>query len=260
MRLTIRLSAGLVAGLAVLANVAPAAAQEAGSIKGTFVLKGQAPKLAPIKADKDPQVCAAQPLQNPMLIVDSGSKGIQNVFVWVAKIDAKDIPAELQKPEDEKVVIDNVNCMFVPHALIAHESQTLVMLNSDPVAHNVHTNPLKGAAINQSVGANDKKGIEKPVGKAQTLPTKVQCDIHPWMTGYMLVLDHPYAALTNETGEFTIEGLPPGEYDLKVWHEAGGYVGFTSKGIQKVKVAAGEATDIGKKEIDVKDMKQLPKS
>lgn len=257
MRLTNRLAAGLVAVLAAFAFIAPAAAQETGGIKGTFVLKGEVPKLDPPKIDKDPQVCAAQPVPNEMLILDPGTKGVANVFVWIAKVDEKKIPAALQKPAQDQVTIDNKNCRFVPHAFVARTGQTMVLLNSDPVGHNVHTFPLRGKAINDLVAPNDKVGIKRPVEKAEILPTQVKCDIHPWMIGYMLVLDHPYGAVSDEKGAFTIEGLPPGKYDLKVWHEAGGYVGFTAKGITGIEVAAGETTDLGKKEIDVKDMKNL---
>lgn len=246
-----------VAGLAALALIAPAAAQETGSIKGTFVLKGTAPKLPEIIANKDPQVCAAQPIRNEMLILDPDSKGVANVFVWVAKFDAKKLPAELQKPKDDAVVLDNKNCTFVPHCVIARAGQTLTMLNSDAVGHNVHTNPvLGGGAINQLIPPQDKEGLKRPLGKAEVVPIPVQCDIHPWMRAHMLILDHPYAALSDEKGTFTIEGLPPGKYDLKVWQEGGGYV-IGAAGIKSVEVKAGETTDVGTTEIDVAKLKNL---
>jgi hypothetical protein len=260
MRLTNRLLAGLAAGVAALAFIAPAAAQETGGITGTFVLKGEMPEvpsLAP-QITKDQQVCANPVPPNEKLIVDPQTKGIANVFVWIAKIDANKIPKELQKPEKDEISLDNQGCRFVPHCILAREGQTVVLLNSDAVGHNVHPTPLTGGgSFNQLIAPNEKEGIKKPVGKKQILPIPVKCDIHPWMLAHMLILDHPYAALTDAKGEFTIEGLPPGKYDLKVWHEGGGYVGFTSKGIQGIEVVAGKPTELGKKEIDVKEMKQV---
>ena len=54
---------------------------------------------------------------------------------------------------------------------------------------------------------------------AVSIPVTVKCNIHPWMTAYYFVMDHPYFAVTNEKGEFKIDGLPAGEYTLAAWHE-----------------------------------------
>ncbi|HEX6986818.1 MAG TPA: carboxypeptidase regulatory-like domain-containing protein [Planctomycetaceae bacterium] len=252
MRLGTLLSAGLAAGLALFVQAAPA--QETGSVTGTFVLKGEMPKLAEINPNKDPQVCAAEPVPNQRIVVDPQTKGVANVFIWVSRIDEKDIPAELRKPKEEKVVLDQKNCVFLPHCLIARAGQTLVALNDDPVAHNVRATLLRNGTFNNTVAPNDREGIEQDLKRAEILPQPVQCDIHPWMQAHLLVVDHPYAAISDEKGQFTIEGLPPGEYDFKVWQEAGGYV-FGAGGLKNVKVAAGKPTDLGKLEIDATKLK-----
>jgi hypothetical protein len=51
---------------------------------------------------------------------------------------------------------------------------------------------------------------------------KVVCDTHAWMLGFVHVFDHPFFAVTNEQGVFSIPDLPPGSYILKAWHEDGG--------------------------------------
>jgi hypothetical protein len=251
MRLVRLLSAGVVAGLAFAVAVQPAAAQEGGSLKGTFVLKGEVPKLEPkVPAGanvKDGQVCAANPVPNHALTVDPATKGIANVFIWLAKIDEKDIPKNLREPAQKTVTVDNKGCDFVPHAFVARAGQDLVMTNSDAVAHNVHTTPFRGKAINDIVPPNDKKGVDRPLTKPESLPTSVKCDIHPWMQGWMLVVDHPYAAVSNAKGEFEIKDLPPGKHEFKIWQESAGWVDRTFK----VEVKAGQATDLGKFEIDV---------
>jgi hypothetical protein len=47
----------------------------------------------------------------------------------------------------------------------------------------------------------------------------VRCDLHPWMQGWLGVLDHPYFAVTDAEGRFTLRDVPPGDYTLAVWHE-----------------------------------------
>jgi hypothetical protein len=63
---------------------------------------------------------------------------------------------------------------------------------------------------------------------------KVSCDAHPWMTGWIVVTDHPYVAVTDERGAFRLAGVPPGSYTLSLWHETLG------EQRQEVTVRAGE--------------------
>lgn len=76
---------------------------------------------------------------------------------------------------------------------------------------------------------------------AESLPTQIKCDIHPWMSAYVLVLDHPYAAVTDQYGKFKIENLPAGELEFRYWHERPGYV---EKSV-KIKIEAGTTKDLG---------------
>jgi len=58
--------------------------------------------------------------------------------------------------------------------------------------------------------------------KAEPAPIPIDCNIHPWMKSYILVLDHPFAAVSDENGEMTIKGLPVGKkLVFRVYHEAG---------------------------------------
>ena len=253
MRLSFLLPAGLLAGLALFVNSAPASAQETGTVKGTFVLKGKAPKVPELVINKDQQACGDA--ANQKLLVDAGSNGIANVFIWVQKIDEKDVPAELRTPKDPDVVLDQKNCVFIPHCFVARAGQKLKMLNDDPVAHNVRATLLKNGAFNYTVSPNDRTGIEEELDRAELLPQPVQCDIHPWMVAHVLVVDHPYAVVSNEKGDFTIEGLPPGKYDFRVWHEAAGYLHRDLKSVSNVEVKAGAPTDLGKMEVDATKLK-----
>ena len=50
-------------------------------------------------------------------------------------------------------------------------------------------------------------------------PFKVKCDVHPWMGAFLGVFDHPYFAVTDDSGSYTISGLAPGKYVIEAWHE-----------------------------------------
>jgi hypothetical protein len=82
--------------------------------------------------------------------------------------------------------------------------------------------------------------------KADRLPVIIECNIHPWMRGYVRVYDHPYFALTGEDGKFELKDAPAGDYVMKIWHGGSGWLGGAAgrKG-RPVTVKAGGATDLG---------------
>ena len=68
---------------------------------------------------------------------------------------------------------------------------------------------------------------------------EVTCDSHPWMHAYIQILDHPYAAVTNAKGEFSMKDVPVGSYTIEAWHEALGKVKMAD-----VKVESGKTSKI----------------
>lgn len=256
MRLSGTFATGLAAGIICLGAISSAPAQELGKITGTFVLEGKVPELEPrVKAGesvKDGAICAANPVPNLSLVVDPKTKGIKNVFIWIDDFDPDNIPEKLAKPKNPTVVVDQKGCMFKPHAIVARTGQTLVMLNGDPVAHNIHISAIRGDSINYLVAANDRKGVKEELTEGDILPVPVKCDIHPWMRANFLVLEHPYATTSSTDGKFTISGIPPGEYELKIWHESGGYL--RDLDVEEIEIKAGETVDLGKLAVDVKNL------
>ena len=95
--------------------------------------------------------------------------------------------------------------------------------------------------MNLLLPANDRTGMQVKNKGAEKLPIEVQCNIHNWMKAYWLILDHPYASISDENGKFTIADLPVGEHEFAVWQEKTGYIERKFK----VTVVAGETTDVG---------------
>ena len=242
-------------GAFVLAAVSGTAQAQWGSIKGKIVLDGDVPTLMALvkKGDasaKDAAVCAKDGVPDESLIVDSASKGIANVVIYLRKKPAKINPA-LVAPANAKVVYDQVGCKFIPHVAVIQAGQTVNVLNGDAVAHNTRGNPLKNQGFNFIVSPNDRVGI--PVNSmklGELLPVGVGCDIHPWMRGWWVVVDHPYAAVTATDGTFEIKDLPVGENEFRVWHERPGYV---EKSL-KVMVKAGVTADVPTIKVPVKTL------
>lgn len=221
---------GLIMLVAVFAasTASTASAAQWGTITGKITVKGDIPdvKLAIKKGDssvKDAEVCAATNVYKNDLLIDKETKGVANCFVYLYKTPDEINDAGFDKTA--KVYFDQENCVFKPHALIVRAGQTVEVLNSDSIAHNSRvTGPNLQANVMVAGNTSKGDGVDVDTEDKERLPITVKCDYHPWMTAYWLVVEHPYAAVTNEKGEFTIKNLPVGEHEFRVWHERCGWV------------------------------------
>lgn len=241
----------LVSGVSLL-NSADVSAEGWGSVTGQFVYDGPLPEkmVQRKKGDptvKDAAVCADKEHFNNDLVINADNKGIQNIFMYLKK--ARKVHPDLKSSKEKTVVFDQKGCTFEPHALVVRTDQKVNVKSGDGVAHNTHTNPIRNAAVNFILAPNDRVGkdVENVIG--ESLPTKVVCDIHPWMTAYWLILDHPYGVVSDKDGKFKIENLPEGKHKFFLWQEKAGYVDRKFE----VTIKAGETVDLG--QIKVKPSK-----
>ena len=109
--------------------------------------------------------------------------------------------------------------------MLVRTDQRVRVFSEDSIAHNTHTYPLKGSSENFIVSPNDRMGVLlKPMTLMERAPINIRCDIHPWMSAYWLILDHPYAAITDANGNFEIAELPIGTHEFMIWQEASGWL------------------------------------
>jgi Polysaccharide lyase family 4, domain II len=231
------------------------AAEGWGTIKGQIVLDGTPPKPAVLVAKgdenaKDAAVCAAEGVFSEELVVNSGNNGLRWVVVYIGG--KPKIHPDLKEPEGT-AELSQKGCHFIPHVLAMRQGQKFVIASEDPIAHNTKGDPFRNPGFNPVVPpAVEKKSVlEGPDLVAENLPINISCSIHPWMKAYLAVYNHPYFAVTDENGEFTIEKVPAGEQKLNIWHEKG--YGEGSKEGKPITVKAGETTDLGQ-------IKYAPKS
>ena len=227
----------------------PPQAPGTGTIKGRLVFAAgpiPTPKVDVQKGDpkvKDP-VCKITDHVSKELIVDPATKGVANGFAFLVKPTGDFTTAEKDLLEKSpEVVIDQVNCEFVPYAAVVHKDQKLTFKSSDPVGHNVHFQAFANGAVNQMLPPNGKMAFV--IKKEERRPTELVCDIHPWMRSYFFIVDNPFAVVTQPDGSFEITGVPAGTQQLVVWQSKTGYVTEGGNKGMKVVVKAGEASDIG---------------
>ncbi len=186
----------------------------AAAITGKVYFEGQPPAAEMIKADADPKCKMVHPNGiTPDQVIINTNGTLKNVFVYV-----KEGPAgKAYEPPKEPVVFDQNGCQYSPKVFGIQVNQPLQILNSDDTLHNVHALPKSSKEFNLGMpmkGMKLKKSFNKP-----EVMVKIKCEVHPWMTAYVGVLEHPFFSVSGEDGSFQIKDLPSGSYVLEAWHE-----------------------------------------
>lgn len=190
-----------------------ATADGPGVLTGIVTFDGTAPKPRPLPMDSDPQCKATEPggTVSEVLLVGAGN-GIQNIFVYV-----KDgLGDRRYAAPSTPVTLDQKGCRYVPHVFGIQVGQTLLVSNSDPLIHNVHSLPANNREFN--FGQPAKTPPVERVFQQPEIGLFFKCDVHGWMAAYANVVTHPFFAVTKEDGSFEIKGLPEGRYTLELWH------------------------------------------
>ncbi len=231
-----------------LATSTPAQ-QGFGTIKGRLVWGGpNAPEPAVLVKQgdasvKDAQVCAATTLLDRSLVVDPSTKGVANAFAYLPRPTGRNPEAEAALlAKHAEITIDQKNCEFLPYSTAMIQTQPVTFKSSDPVGHNVRysgfVNPARNIALPPN-GALETKLV------AERRPLALNCDIHPWMKGWVFVFDHPFFAVTGKDGSFEITGVPAGTQNIVLWQEKVGYVTEGGSRGMAVTVKPGAVTDLG---------------
>jgi hypothetical protein len=209
------------------------ASMASADVTGKVTLTGKAPVMKEIDMSGVKE-CAAQHV-DPMTeqtVVASDKGELANVVISVKTDDPDSLGGEASKTP---AVLDQKGCMYEPHVLPMMVGQKLVIKNDDAFLHNVHSLPTVNPGFNFGQ-PNKDGGKDAPAQPKVAENIKVKCDVHPWMSAWIVVLNNPFFSTSKEDGSFAIKGLPDGEYTLVAWHEVYG----TAE--QKVKVAGGNAS------------------
>ncbi len=205
----------LIGCLSILTCTLPALAyqeitvEHAGAIAGRVVFDGEAPQPRFLPVHKNRAVCGARAPDESLLVGPDG--GLKNVVVVLDDIFAGKSPAVTP------AVLDNKDCAFVPRVLTLTVGQALRLRNSDPILHDAHAR-IHGYKTLFNLGLPEWS--DKTYHFEQPGRVLIDCDVlHTWMRAYVIVTEHPYTAVTDSAGSFSLQEIPPGTYTLRVWHE-----------------------------------------
>jgi hypothetical protein len=241
------LAATTLLALAPALQAGPPPQGKTGTITGKLIWAAgpvPAPKVEANAANAKDPVCKAKPIFNREIVVDPATKGVVDAYAYLVKPTGDFTAAEkalLEKTPE--VVVDQVNCEYTPYATVVHKDQKLIFKSSDPVGHNVDFKPFNNTQINVMLPPNGK--MTYTIKKEERRPASAICSIHPWMKGYVFIVDNPFAVVTQPDGSFSISGVPAGKQQLVVWQGAKGYVTEGGNKGMTVDVPAAGVADVG---------------
>ena len=191
------------------------------SVTGTITTTAKG--SPPVRVTIDQKVCGNQ-LPDEAIIVDAKGR-LANAVVILSGV----------KRSAPDPVVSNERCRFTPRVQLARPNATIRTTSKDPILHTTQAQLENGRTIFNVALPVPGLNINKPIGAAG--PVRFSCNTHPWMRGWMIVTDDA-GAVSGADGRFTIANVPPGTYELRVWHEA-------LKGApQKITVVSGKPTEI----------------
>jgi hypothetical protein len=183
-----------------------------GAVRGTVRLAGEVPALEAMPVGKDQEVCG---LDIPDLSLRLGpGAAVADAVVSLRGIErGKELPSLVGVAE-----IELRRCVSFPRLRLVPLGATLEIHNRDPILHEVHGYVSgKGEVLHLALPV---QGFRVRAKLEQPGIIVLRCAAgHPWMSGYVVVQEHPYYAVTEENGSFTINQVPAGSYRLGVWHE-----------------------------------------
>jgi hypothetical protein len=202
------------AAAAAQADYTPIKVEDGGTITGTVKWTGPQPKITKLPITKNIDVCDPDSQKTrdlERIVINPEGNGVANTVVFlrgVTRGKAMDLP-------EARATLDQRTCRYVPHILLVPQGGAVKIKSSDPVLHTVQ---MFGVATNNVPFPFQNQFI--PITLNRNGVVELKCNAgHVWMNANLLVVKHPYYAVTDEHGEFKLTDVPPGEYEIVAWHE-----------------------------------------
>jgi hypothetical protein len=192
---------------------------DGGTISGTIKWSGPVPHELEFPITKDPQICESEGKKTVSLdrLIVGPDGGVANTIVYLKNISAG---KAMDLPEQRRH-LDQKRCRYIPHILLVPQNADLQMQSSDATLHTIH---MDGAASFNLPFPFPNQAVSRTMSTPGLV--NLHCNGgHVWMNAEMMVVPHPYYAVTDESGRFQFTNVPPGTYQIVAWHEGWGLVG-----------------------------------
>ncbi|MDO8502566.1 MAG: hypothetical protein Q7S20_12055 [Gemmatimonadaceae bacterium] len=180
-------------------------------LTGTIDFDGPVPADSVITLPTDQPGCGRS-ITDPS-IQRTGTR-IGGVVVWLT-----DIRAGKRLPVERRFELVNTDCLLSPRVQAVFAPGTLNMASEDVAMHRNRIVNV-GTGETEAIAPFNDNGEVVPFDRLLDKPAQLEvtCDLHPWSKAWILVFDHPYFSVSEKTGTFTIDDIPPGTWHIKAWH------------------------------------------
>jgi hypothetical protein len=182
------------------------------TLQGTVRIKPPYPSERLVTVDQKHQGHCGEAVVSGKLSV-SPSGGVANVVISLMG----EFPKTVQSiAPAASYVIHQKECQFLPHILLVPRNHPFLITNEDPMAHDVRA--FEGSRLlfwhQMEIG---QEPIEERLDGSK--PVVLRCGLHKWMHAFVIPMEHPHYALTNQEGEYQLADLPQGNFRVQFWHE-----------------------------------------
>ncbi len=166
------------------------------------------------------KVCGMVKQPGQFLVSESG--GVANTVIWIEGDLSKAPPYHYQELTLKKYQMDQAQCDFTPHVLLAPAGIPVEIHTLDATVHGVMGFTPEGRNIFNLTFPQPGYSVRKIFSEGG--PHGLRCAVHPWMNGVIFIQTHPYFTVTDTDGRFKIPKIPEGKFQVFAWHEQLGRV------------------------------------
>ena len=209
---------------------------DGGSFVGTVAAGAAEADTRSYTISKDPEICGEGSREVPFVQINGDGK-LMNAVVFLNKV----AEGKAFDPDTINLTLDQKGCEFSTVLGVMANKGELTAINSDMTLHNIHTYELIGKARRTVMNVSQPNAgdtVTKEVKLRRGNGMKVECDAHDFMHSFIFVAKNPYYAVVDESGNFSIDGIPAGTYEVMMWH---GFLGEIEVG-EMVVEAGGETS------------------
>lgn len=196
--------------------------RDGGKIVGKVTFEGKVPDDAVVRYPIPGKSLGCGTGYRKVVRIDVKGNALRGVFVLIEEI----AEGKAWPKSSKNVVLEQKDCVFLPSLKIVERGNPLVIRNSDDgVLHNVNLREVKEVSAGRvvqrmlfNIAQPNVGDVEKKVRPRKSPFLTVGCDVHNFMVAHMVAPEHPYATIAAGDGSFTLEDVPPGEYQVVAWH------------------------------------------
>jgi len=194
---------------------------DGGTLKGRVTLSGQVPRVRSFHLIHSPNIEFCSRISDGRghrLLFDftvSQNRGLKDTIIHLANV-------EKGKPFSPKMQTFHIDrCRANRYVIGARNGENILVENTDPIQHEIATYEVRNIYSDQTSNrplpekSSQVRSVFVREGANEFI---IKCNLHPFLQTHAYLVQNPYYAVSDSEGNFSIENVPPGTYEVIAWH------------------------------------------